>query len=137
MKKLVSLVLLIFLCVSCRKNPEIQKFMFSPIYGNGTESIKYDSIDFTTIIYSDLSEPDDSHTVNMDIRTEYLSLIGGHSYSFKKFDMVGKSGEVMYYIPLRGDTASESINTQLLPIIFRIQEESGASLTVNVIRYPY
>ena len=124
---------LIFLFVSCSKDPGIQQLRFTPTYENGTESIKYDSIAHTTIIYSDVTESD-SHIVNMNIRTEYLSLKIGHSYSFKKFDMVGKSGKVMYYIPSRGDTASGSIYPRL-PIHFRIPED-GANLLVNVVSYP-
>jgi hypothetical protein len=136
MKKTLLLVLLVLLFVSCRKEPDIQKFMFSPTYANGTESIKFDSIAYTTITYSDLAVLADSHTVDLDVKAEYLSLKGGHTYSFKKFDMIGKSGKVLYYIPLRGDTASGSLIMPLLPINFRIPEEA-ASLVVNVIRYPY
>lgn len=126
---------LIFLCVSCTEDPSIQQFRFTPLYENGKEPIKYDSIAYTTIIYSDMSELSDSHIVNMNIRTEYLNLISGHSYSFKKFDMVGKSGKVMYYIPSRGDTASGNIFPRL-PINFTIPEE-GVDLVVNVVPYPF
>jgi hypothetical protein len=126
---------LIFLCVSCRKDPDVLQFRFTPLFENGKEPIKYDSIAHTTIIYSDMSELPDSHTVNMNIRNEYLSLISGHSYSFKKFDMVGKSGKVLYYIPSRGDTTSGNIYPRL-PINFTIPED-GANLVVNVVLYPY
>lgn len=137
MKKTISLLLLIFLFVSCRKEPDIQRFTFSPAYANGKDIIKFDSIAYTTIIYSDLDVAADSHTVNLDVRTEYLSLKGGHTYAFRKFDMVGKSGKVMYYIPSKGDTASIGFNMALLPIHFRIPEDSGVGLTITVIRYPY
>lgn len=134
MKKTITLALLVFVFVSCRKDPGLEQLRFSASYANGMELLKYDSIAYTTVKYSDLAELDDSHTVDLNIKTEYLSLKGGHTYSFLKFEMVGKSGKVMYYIPLKSDTASESMT---LPIHFRIPENSGASLLVNVIRYPY
>jgi hypothetical protein len=74
--------------------------------------------------------------VSIDVRTGYLDLISGHTYSFNKFDMIGISGKIKYYIPSKSDTAAKYI-IQRLPIHFRIPEDSGAGLVVNIAPYPY
>jgi hypothetical protein len=135
MKKSILLLFSIFLCFSCKKNSdEIQQLRFAPTFADMTKTINYDSIDYTAISYCDISEPHDTLSVNMDIRTEYLSLRSNHTYAFLKFEMVGISGKVMYYIPERTDNSLQD-GTFKLPMLFRIPEDSGSTLIVDVVRW--
>lgn len=135
MKKSIVLFGILFL-FSCSKDKVYQKLSFIPTKIDGTASINYDSIAYTTITYSDLSNDADTHTVSMNVLTDYLKLISGHSYSFKKFDMVDISGKVKYFVPSKSDTLAKNILYRL-PIWFTIPEDSGAGLVLSVAPYPF
>lgn len=129
-------MILIFLCSSCTKNQSLQKVSFIPTEVDGTPFINYDSITYTIVSYSDLTDEADTHTVNMNIRTDHLNLISGHTYVFNKFDMVGISGGIKYYVPSKSDTAAKDVLLRL-PIHFTIPEDSGAGLVMTVAPFPY
>ena len=143
MKKLIFLLLLTFcVCTSCNKdNTVLLRFAVAPT--NITDPVKWDSIAYTTINYCDMSElktPEEinnpdlySNTVNLDVRVESLTLTEGHTYVIKKFDMISKSGEILFYIPYEGQSGS-SAQVEKLPLTIPI----NCSLTrfIAVIRFP-
>jgi hypothetical protein len=115
MKKSIVLFLAIFcLAVACKK--ENTNFsQFSVDFANLEDSIYYDSVSYAIINYSDVSELKDSITFNnpeifshsekVDRRYPYntttygITVTSGHTYAIKKFDLVSKSGNVIFYIP--------------------------------------
>lgn len=115
MKKSIVLFLAIFcLAISCKK--ENTNFsQFSVDFANLDDSIYYDSVSYAIINYSDVTEFKDttafrnpdifSHSEKVDRRSPYntdtygITVKSGHSYAIKKFDLVSKSGNVIFYIP--------------------------------------
>ena len=120
MKKLILPILVIFylLVSSCKKEQEYGTFTFSPYFAQNADAVSYDSAYFLIINYSTtaelktFSEVHDStiyhHTLKVsldkidsknfnyntiDIRWE----VG--DYVIKKFDLVDRSDNVIYYIP--------------------------------------
>lgn len=144
MKTILSFVLLIFtLCQSCKKDVGTQEIWFKPVCADETEVLKYDSIAYTIINYSDIPQykPDPdfynqdiySHSVKLDTKTEFISLPGWHRVVIKRFEMVDKSGKIMYYIPFGKDNVPESVNK--LPISFQTQGGTKSITTIRVNRY--
>jgi len=148
MQKLILPVLVIFylLVSSCKKEQEYGVFVFSPYFAQKADAVLYDSACFLIINYSTaaelktFSEVLDSttyhHTLKLsldkfdsknlnyntiDIRWE----VG--DYVIKKYDLVDKSGKVIYYIPYtvpqkyvltEGNLENGSVLP--LPLMFRI-----------------
>jgi hypothetical protein len=144
MKKLPFLSLIIFtLFVSCKDDKYVQ-LRFGPTLVDKTDTIgwSWDSIVYTTVYYSDendfkiiedLNNPDIfRYSKNMDVRKDYLSLMAGHVYVIKKFDMIGKSGKVLFYIPYEGQPGSNKIILKL-PIL--IPMNNSKSLSIGIVRY--
>jgi hypothetical protein len=108
MKKIATLLFLILLLsVSCKKRPDNPIISFSPFI-SAPDKITWDSVSYTTINFSYQSEltPEEindpaiySHSVNLDLKTEWLTLEPNQIIVIKKFDLVAKSGNIIYYIP--------------------------------------
>jgi|GEM_PF-6943706 len=115
MKKSIVLFFVIFcLAIACKK--ENTNFsQFSVDFANLDDSIYYDSVSYAIINYSDVTEFKDttafnnpdifSHSEKVERRSPYntdtygITVISGHTYVIKKFDLVSKSGNVIFYIP--------------------------------------
>jgi hypothetical protein len=115
MKKSILLLIAIFcLSIACKK--ENTNFsQFSVYFANLDDSIYYDSVSYAIINYSDVIEFKDtsafrnpdvfSQSEKVERRYPYntdtygITVISGHSYVIKKFDLVSKSGNVIFYIP--------------------------------------
>jgi hypothetical protein len=115
MKKTIILFLTIFcLALSCKK--ENTNFsQFSVGFANLEDSIYYDSVSYAIINYSDMAEFKDtttfrnpdiySHSEKVDKRfplnidTYGITVKSGHTYVIKKFELISKSGNVIFYIP--------------------------------------
>jgi hypothetical protein len=115
MKKYIVLFFAIFcLAIACKK--ENTNFsQFSVDFANLDDSIYYDSVSYAIINYSDVTEFKDttafrnpdifSHSEKVERRSPYnadtygITVISGHTYVIKKFDLISKSGNVIFYIP--------------------------------------
>jgi hypothetical protein len=107
-----------------------------------TEILNFDSIAYKTINYSDIHQyksdqdfynPDVyNHSVNLDTKKEFISIPGWNSIVIKKFDMVGKSGKIMYYVPFGKRIFPDTIDK--LPVSFQLQGGTRAISTMRVIR---
>jgi hypothetical protein len=115
MKKTIVLFLTVFcLSIACKK--ENTNFsQFSVDFANMDDSIYYDSVSYAIINYSDVTEIKDTSAIrNPDIFSHSekverrypsngdmygITVISGHTYVIKKFDLVSKSGNVIFYIP--------------------------------------
>lgn len=117
MKKSIILFLSI-ICISIACKKESSRFSrFDIRFANLEDTIYYDSVAYAIINYSEFSEFKDtsdyknpdvfSHTVKVEKQsgsgksiTEYgLTLTAEHSYVLKKFDLVSKSGNIIFYVP--------------------------------------
>jgi len=110
MKKFV-LILTVILCLSiaCKKEgPKEMRFSIS--YARSEDSIYSDSVAYAVINFSDLSEFKDTTDLNNpDIFSHSIKVENPYSLTFpagqtcviKKFDLVSKSGNVIFYIPYR------------------------------------
>lgn len=142
MKKFLFFLILAAL-YSCKKEDTVQLRFTPSITGEQGYVWHWDSILYTTVYYSDnteiktLEELNDPevyhHTVNMDIRNDFLTFVEGRSCIIKKFDIVAKSGEVMFYIPYNGQPGSDKVAIKLP---YRIGMNYSMSLAISVIRYP-
>jgi hypothetical protein len=143
MKKILSLLLFTsLLFLSCKKDRGNSEIWFNPVCADKTEILNFDSIAYTTINYSDVPQyksdqdfynPDVfNHSVNLDTKKEFLSIPGWNSIVIKKFDMVGKSGKIMYYIPFGKRIFPDTIDK--LPVSFQLQGGTRAISTMRVIR---
>jgi len=136
-KSFVILLLVICFFISCKNDPQNQDIRFVPLLTSAEDSISYDSVDYTVINYSDLDElknssdlnnPDIySHSIKIDVLHDYINLVVGHTYVIKKFDMIRKGGNILYYMPYGEKLA--------LPYLLKIHEDVYMIL-VNVDRYP-
>lgn len=144
MKKILFLMLSAFLfCLSCKKDRGYSEIWFKPVCADKSEILNYDSIEYTTINYSDITQykwdedlynPDVyTNSVNLDTKKEFISIPGWNSIVIKKFDMVGKSGKVMYYIPFGKRILPDTLDK--LPVSFQLQGGTKALTTMRVIRY--
>ncbi len=115
MKKSIVLFIAIFcLAIACKK--ENTNFsQFSVDFANLEDSIYYDSVSYAIINYSDVTEFKDtsafnnpdifSHSEKVERRSPYntntygITVKSEHTYVIKKFDLVSKSGNVIFYIP--------------------------------------
>ena len=115
MKKSIVLFFAIFcLAIACKK--ENTNFsQFSVDFANLEDTIYYDSVSYAIINYSDVTEFKDStafnnpdifsHSEKVERRSPYntdtygITVKSGHTYAIKKFDLVSKSGNVIFYIP--------------------------------------
>jgi hypothetical protein len=84
-------------------------------FANLEDTIYYDSVAYAIINYSDVTEFKDtiafnnpdifSHSEKVERRSPYnsdtygITVKSGHTYAIKKFDLVSKSGNVIFYIP--------------------------------------
>jgi hypothetical protein len=142
MKKLTYLLIMTFyLYPSCKKDNSVQlRFVVTP--ANSIDTLKWDSIAYTRIYYSDIDElntPEKisdpniyNHNVDLDLRIESITLTEGHTYVIKKFDLIGKSGKKLFYIPYEGQPGS-SEKIEKLPITIPIN--SSMSRTTTVVRF--
>ena len=115
MKKFIALFLAILcLAITCKKeNTNFSQFRID--FANLEDSIYYDSVSYAIINYSDVTEFKDttafnnpdifSHSEKVERRSPYntdtygITVKSGHTYAIKKFDLVSKSGNVIFYIP--------------------------------------
>jgi hypothetical protein len=122
MKKITFLtVLILSLSMSCKKEPDPPFISFIPTI-SAPDKISWDSVSYTTINYAyqnelkadELNDPVKySHSVNLDLKTEYLALEANQVIVFKKFNMIGKSGQVLYYIPFTGEPSATGASLKL------------------------
>jgi hypothetical protein len=144
MKKFTYLLIFVFTAfTSCKKDNNVQ-LRFTPILEDKTDmlGLNWDSIAYTTIWYSsgtelktaeDRSDPNVyNHAINLDVRKDYLTLTAGDPCVVKKFDMIGKSGKILFYIPYEGEPGSNKI-TQKLPL--SIPMSSSKSISIGVVRF--
>lgn len=141
MKRIIFLLLSgMFISISCKKEPDPPLLMFLPSL-SGKDLISWDSVSYTTINYSyqneliddELNNPEIySNTVNLDLRTEYLQLEANQVIVIKKFDMMDKSGKILYYIPFSDETTSSG--TLKLPWHLKTGE-GKSNYAITVIRY--
>lgn len=138
MKKNCILLLMLFcLSVSCKKDPGNQNVRFVPLFALGEDSIYYDSIDYTLINYSDLNELKDtsdlnnpnvfSNSIKLDILKDEINLAIDHTYVIKRFDMISKTGNILYYIPYGKNLG--------LPYSFKVHRDE-AMIILYINRYP-
>jgi hypothetical protein len=142
MRNHLKLLLVIVLFVSCKKNDDVQ-LRFTPTLVGQTGIIAWDSIDYTTINYSfstELNTPEDinnpdiyNHSVSLDIRKDYISSGKGQPIIIKKFDIISKSGYIMFYIPYEGQPGADKINMKL-PLTMLMK--TSMNLSINLVRYP-
>lgn len=120
MQKLILPILVIFylLVSSCKKEQEYGVFTFNPYLSQKADSISYDSAYFLIINYSmgeefkNASEVTDSttsyHTIKLSLEKNNLGKMSFTTadlnwkvgnYIIKKYDLVDKSGKVIYCIP--------------------------------------
>jgi hypothetical protein len=115
MKKSIIISLSIFcFAIACKKeNTNFSQFSLG--FANLEDSIYYDSVSYAIINYSDAAEFKDtialrnpdifSHSEKVEKRFPLntnmygITVKSGHSYVIKKFDLVSKSGNVIFYIP--------------------------------------
>jgi hypothetical protein len=143
MKKLIRLLLVIALFSSCKKDDSVQLKFAPSLVGQPEYIWKWDSIDYTTIHYSFLTElktSDDydnpdiyNHSLNIDLKQDFLTINKGQVCIIKKFDIISRSGEVMFYIPYEGQPGSDIVHMKL-PL--SIPMNSSINLSIGVIRYP-
>jgi hypothetical protein len=126
--------------MSCKKDPDPQQLFFLPSISS--DVINWDSISYTIINYSDMNElkaeeienPNAyTKSINIDIRNECLTLDAKHTFVMKKFDMIGKSGKIIYYVPFNGESAANGISFKL-PYVFQTTE-GRSNLSFHVIKY--
>jgi hypothetical protein len=136
-KSFILLLPVICFFFSCKNDPQNQDIRFVPSLSSAEDSISYDSVDYTVVNYSDLDDlknssdmnnPDIySHSIRIDVLHDYINLVVGQTYVIKKFDMISKEGNILYYMPY-----GENLG---LPYSLKIHEEVFMIL-VNVYRYP-
>ncbi len=115
MKNTILLFLTIFcFAIACKKeNTNFSQFRVD--FANLADSIYYDSVSYAIINYSDATELKDSsafrnpdifsHSEKVERRNLYnfdiygITVKSGHTYVIKKFDLLSKSGNVIFYIP--------------------------------------
>jgi hypothetical protein len=142
MKKITFLMFLILcLSMSCKKEPDPPLISFDPTI-SAPDKITWDSVSYTTIRYSyqhelkddEYNNPDIySHSGNLDLRTEYLALEANQVIVIKKFNMIGKSGQVLYYIPFSGEPSATGAS---LKLPWQLNTGEGkSSYSIPVIRY--
>lgn len=120
---LVFIVLIFASILSCKKD-ETCVTTFTPGLIDG--QIYFDSISYAIINYSEIKENDDT-TALMDpgifsnsVKVSWpfsVTLIDGHAYHLKKFDLFDKAGKLVYYIPYR--THFQSSGGMTLPFAFK------------------
>jgi hypothetical protein len=140
MKKLTFFILLIlFFSASCKKEPEPPQILFFPSL-SAPDLIAWDSVSYTTINYSYQTELKEnewdnpavySHSVNLDLRAEYLTLEANQVIVIKKFDILDKSGKILYYIPFSVATSSAKLK---LPWLLHTGE-GKANYDIPVMRF--
>jgi hypothetical protein len=114
MKSFVLLLAILCISIACKKeNTNFSSFDLD--LANPADSIYYDSVAYAIINYSDLSEIKDSighlnpdvfnHSEKVEKRSPYniysygFTVKSGHSYVIKGFNLLSKSGNVIFYIP--------------------------------------
>lgn len=140
MKQISFLFLAILYFSSCKKDTSVQlRFTIAP--ADNTYTIKWDSIAYTSLCYSDITELDTpeklnnpeifSHAVTIDILKDALTLNAGSVIVIKKFEIIGKTGQILYYIPYTGQPGSQVLHENLpLTIVLN----SSMSRYMNVAR---
>jgi hypothetical protein len=113
-KSIVLLIAMFCLSVACKR--EFTNFSsFSIDFANLEDTIYYDSVSYAIINYSDHNELKDSsdlynpdvfsHSEKIARKSQYniydygFTVTSEHWYVIKKFDLVSKSGRVIFYIP--------------------------------------
>lgn len=113
-KSIVFFIAIFCLAIACkRENTNFSQF--SVDFANLDDSIYYDSVSYAIINYSDAIELKDtsafrnpdiySHSEKVDKRSPYntdtygINVKSEHTYIIKKFDLVSKSGNVIFNIP--------------------------------------
>jgi len=159
MQKLVLLILVIFylLMSSCKKEPKYGVFTFAPYLSQKADTVSYDSVYFLIVNYSmgeefkNASEIVDTttsyHTIKLSLEknnwgkmsftTSDLNWKVGN-YIIKKYDLVDKSGKVIYCIPYKiperyvvGPGNLENSSVMPLPLIISIgTDRTGYSNTI-------
>jgi hypothetical protein len=115
MKIPILLILSIFcFAIACKK--ESANFsQFRVDFADLADTIYYDSVSYAMINFSDVTELKDtsdfrnpdiySHSEKVDRASPYntytygITVKSGHTYVIKKFDLVSKSGKVIFHIP--------------------------------------
>lgn len=105
----LTLTIILCLSIACKKEgPKEMRFSIS--YARSEDSIYSDSVAFAVINYSDLSEFKDTTDLNnpdifshsIKVENPYsITMPAGGTCVIKKFDLVSKSGNVIFYIPYR------------------------------------
>lgn len=150
MKKYIIFLLTVFcIAVSCKKEPGTGEMQFVTTFARSSDSIFYDSVSYSIINYSDAIEFKDtseinnpeifSHSIKLHIngfKTDYISLAVGHKYFIKKFDLVDKSDNVIFYIPYGNQdfyVNNIKYTTSGLPILFSVSSstKSGIQLLIT------
>jgi len=110
MKNSAVLLMVIFcFIISCKKEePKVMNFLIE--LANKDDSIYIDSVAYAVINYSDHFEFKDtsdynnpevfSHTLQME-KPFSITLPADYTLTIKKFDLVSKSGNVLFYIPYK------------------------------------
>jgi hypothetical protein len=115
MKKSFFILIAIF-CLSFACKKESTNFSsFDLEFANLEDSIYYDSVSYAIINYSDYSEFKDtsdlrnpdifSHSEKVEKQSPYntmqygITVTAEHTYVIKKFDLLSKSGKVLFYVP--------------------------------------
>ena len=119
-RKYIFLIPVICLLLSCSKEKEVSDISFSGIFAKLSDSVYYDSVSYLILNYSPSSELKTqsdysdstiySHSVKYEIDKSEIQKMN-HSlgtkpvrfdagwYVVKRFDLVDKSGKVIYHIP--------------------------------------
>jgi hypothetical protein len=152
MKALRACIFFVFcLSLSCKKDSGKVEAWFGPSF---PDAIYKDSVVCIIINYSDYSEFKNDQELNNhdlfrysskiypespDYCSEctkffgFLNLDAGNTYVLKKFDLVNKSGKIIYYLPWNSDSINTSGYTTRLPFIFK---SGQGRMSFEVERYP-
>ncbi len=107
MKKLVLMFVMLIPFLSCKKESP-KTISFSISFARIQDSVYYDSVAFAVINYSEMSEIRDSSDLNnpevfsqtVKVEKPYtLTFESGQTCVIKKFDLINRSGEVIFYVP--------------------------------------
>ncbi len=150
--KIIKVCLLLVLCISlsCKKDPDKINLWFGPTFQDKTYR---DSVSCIKIQYSDYSDFRNGdglenptlykYSITTDLVTDdygaeyikyfgHLSLDIGHTYVLKKFDLVDKKGNILYFLPWKSDTIQTDGEIPRLPFIFK----ATGRISFGVVRYP-
>jgi len=153
MKKLLYISFaVLYLSTGCNKEQEMCGVIFLGSFAHRADSIYLDSVAYAIINYSDASELADNAQFNdpdlfsisikqeitetqkggSGIRLDYVNFVDGHRYVIKKFDLISKSGNIIYHIPYGNESYEMQNGDQsIVPLPLRFGA-TGVKMTIQL-----